>query len=173
MRYFCSINRNNHIFPTVCWCNGLFNAVKEQTFNWVSFKYLIGFREQVMSWPACPLASRDGSPVKLYNMKSFLGWSWWDQQKLLAKGKKGPLRASGRQGSHQILYLIFFGEQMPLMTGYLIGSDQKIPDWLIKITLMGKGEIATGQVWSLGLVLDFHIYPLFYLCIKSYLVIMY
>ena len=31
-----------------------------------------------------------------------------------------------------------------LVTGYLIGADQKVPDWLIKITFLGKVKTAIG-----------------------------
>lgn len=70
-------------------------------------------------------------------------------KKLLAKEKKGLFlsRTSLGRGEWQGFYpadcLFFLWEmERAQLADYLIGEDQKITDWLIKITLVGKVESA-------------------------------
>lgn len=70
-------------------------------------------------------------------------------RKLLAKGKKGLSRAStsslwGEENAKVLSckFLLLCEMERLHVPDYLIGTDQKIPDWLIKIAFLGKLKTA-------------------------------
>lgn len=49
----------------------------------------------------------------------------------------------GRIFIMQIASSFYEGIERPRVTDYLIGVDQKIPDWLMKIRFLGEAETAS------------------------------
>lgn len=102
------------------------------------------------------IASRE-KPEQIYNMEGFYKKKLVGTRKLLEKENKWLFQARlpsirGRWGSFHADYLSFFwGMEKAHVTNYFIATDHKIPDQLIKITILKvETEIRSGIVSRFG-----------------------
>lgn len=84
----------------------------------------------------------------MYKTESFYKQKESGARKLLAKEETVSGQVFffwGRIRVYQTYFFFFWEMERAPMTDYLIGTDQKIPDWLIKFTLLGKSKLQLGR----------------------------